>query len=161
MTVQEIVLHAANRPPVTFQGRVIAQAEGPADDLRLLGRHHAITVYETEAADLHLAIEFKTECEHEEPRCDVELKITPEELAEVLLFYDATEYLNRKQLQHRYEVETAQFMKRIHHQYDDLCRSVERQMHGYQPTVPVGVPQQDEESNQPGWRSWIPFGKPR
>ncbi len=163
MSVQEIVLHATNRPPMAFQGRIVAQAIGPSDDSRLLGRHHAITLYETESGELHLVFEFKTECEFEKPRCDVELGILPDQIPEVLLAYDAAEYVNRKQLNHRYESETTQFIKRLHHQYDDLCASIERELHRYQPQVNVGGRQDGEEanaSNPSNWKSWM-FGKPR
>jgi hypothetical protein len=164
MSIQEIVLHATNRPPVAFQGRIAAQAVGPTDDPRLLGRHHAITVYVTESGELHLVFEFKSECEHEKRRCDVELGIQSDEIPEVLLAYDATEYLDRTRLKNRYEREIMQFMKRLHHQYDDLCASIERQMLNYQPQVPVGS-QHDggdvDEVKPSGWRSWLPFSKPR
>lgn len=50
MLTQEIVLHPTNRPPVAFQGRTVAEAVGPL----LGGRHHEITVYETETGELHL-----------------------------------------------------------------------------------------------------------
>lgn len=164
MSVQEFVLQATNRPPMAFQGRIVAQALGPTDDPRLLGRHHTITLYETDSGELHLVFEFKTECEHEQPHCDVELRILPDEIPEVLLAYDAAEYINRKQLNHRYESETTQFIKRLHHQYDDLCASIERQLLSYQPSVNAGGPQEREETdpaNQSSWRSWISFGKPR
>ncbi len=164
MLVQEIVLHATNRPPVAFQGRVVAQAIGPTDEPPLLGRNHAITLYETESGELHLVFEFKTECEYERSHCDVELAIHPDEIPEVMLAYDPAEYVNRKQLNHRYESETTQFIKRLHHQYDDLCASIERQLLSYQPSVNVVDRQDGEEanpSNQSSWRSWISFGKPR
>lgn len=152
----------SNESPISFHGRVVAQATGPVDHPDLLGRHHVITVYETEQGELNLVLEFKTFCDAEKSHFDVEPKVNLDEISELMLMYDPSQYLNRKRLCHRHESVIKQFLKRLHKQYDDLCASIEHQLLNYEPSVPVRTDSSDATSRRsPRWKSWIRFAKPR
>lgn len=159
MSVQEIVLVPTRGDCVAFHGSVVAKAEGPADHPKLFGRRHVITIYESDDGWLYLKTDFETRCLHEQGVTIVEGKLHIDDLEDLLLTYEATEFLNDSQFCARHEAKENRFKKDLWQQYDALTVQIQQQMSGFMANKAASSGECADQSLSKTSRisSWIPF----